>query len=307
MEIIVGKTAGFCYGVKRAVDGAKKELKKNEKIFGLGEIVHNKDVVKNLEKEGMQFIENIKDAKGKTIVRAHGIPKEIYEQAQKNKIELIDYTCPKVLKIHELAKKYANEGYYIFLLGTKKHPENIGTLSYCGKNTFVIEKEDDAIKAIDKFEKTKIKKLFVIAQTTYSLEKFYIIQEIIRNEINIDVKLVINNTICQATEIRQDETEEISKKVDDMIIIGGKNSSNTRKLYDISKKNCELALWVENANELDISIIKDCNKIGVMAGASTPKEIIDEVEEKITKFDMFLLQKNIAKDLSKNAVESIKN
>ena len=122
MEIIVGKTAGFCYGVKRAVDGAKKELKKNEKIFGLGEIVHNKDVVKNLEKEGMQFIENIKDAKGKTIVRAHGIPKEIYEQAQKNKIELIDYTCPKVLKIHELAKKYANEGYYIFLLGTKKTP-----------------------------------------------------------------------------------------------------------------------------------------------------------------------------------------
>ena len=158
MELMVGKTAGFCYGVKRAVDGAKEELKKNETIYGLGEIVHNQDVIKELENLGMQFVEKIEDAKGKTIIRAHGIPKQIYEEAKEKKIELIDYTCPKVLKIHEIAKEYVDKGYYIFLLGNKKHPEIIGTLSYCGENKFVIEKEDDKLKALEAIEKSEIKK-----------------------------------------------------------------------------------------------------------------------------------------------------
>ena len=283
MEIIVGKTAGFCYGVKRAVDGAKEELSKENNIFGLGEIVHNQDVIKSLEKLGMHFVEDIKESKGKTIVRAHGIAKEIYEKARENHIELIDYTCPKVLKIHEIAKEYADKGYYIFLLGNKKHPENIGTLSYCGENKFVIEKEDDTIKALEALEKSNIKKLLVISQTTYSLEKFYIIEEIIKNELPRNVEIIVKNTICQATEIRQKETEEIAKKVNCMIIIGGKNSSNTRKLYDIAKQNCKMAIAIENANDLQMEKLKEIQKIGIMAGASTPKESIDEVVEKIQK------------------------
>ena len=125
MELIVGKTAGFCYGVKRAVDGAKEQLKQNENLYGLGEIVHNQDVIKELENLGMQFIENIEEAKGKTIIRAHGVPKQIYEEAEEKQIELIDYTCPKVLNIHQIVEEYANKGYYIFLLGNKKHPEII--------------------------------------------------------------------------------------------------------------------------------------------------------------------------------------
>ena len=281
MELIVGKTAGFCYGVKRAVDGAKEELKKNERLYGLGEIVHNQEVIKELENLGMQFIENIEEAKERTIIRAHGIPKQIYEEAKEKDIELIDYTCPKVLKIHEIAEEYAKKGYYIFLLGNKKHPEIIGTLSYCGDHKFVIEKEDDTIKALETFEKTGIQKLLVISQTTYSLEKFYMIEEIIKNEIPRNIELVVKNTICQATEIRQKETEEMAKKVDSMIVIGGKNSSNTKKLYEIAKQYCKTVLLIENETELEINKLQSTHTVGIMAGASTPKESIESVIEKL--------------------------
>ena len=284
MKLIVGKTAGFCYGVKRAVDGAKEEIKKNETIYGLGEIVHNQEVVKELENLGMQFIENIEEAKGKTVIRAHGIPKQIYEEAKEKKIELIDYTCPKVLKIHQIAEEYANKGYYIFLLGNKKHPEIIGTLSYCGENKFIIEKEDDTIKALEALEKSEIKKLLVISQTTYSLEKFYIIEEMIKNEIPRNIELVVKNTICQATEIRQKETEEMAKKVDSMIIIGGKNSSNTKKLYEIAKQYCKTVLLIENELELEIEKIQSTDIVGIMAGASTPKQSIDKVVQKMKNY-----------------------
>ena len=284
MEIIVGKTAGFCYGVKRAVDGAKEALKQNKILYGLGEIVHNQEVIKELEELGMQFIENIGEANGKTIIRAHGIPKQVYEEARQNQIELIDYTCPKVLKVHEIAEEYANKGYYVFLLGSKKHPENIGTLSYCGENKFVIEKEEDTIKALEALEKSQIKKLLVISQTTYNLEKFYIIEEIIKNELPRNVELVIKNTICQATEIRQKETEEMAKKVDCMIVIGGKNSSNTKKLNEIAKQYCETVLLIENETELELDKIKPNDKVGIMAGASTPKKSVEEVIERLKQF-----------------------
>lgn len=283
MELIVGKTAGFCYGVKRAVDGAKEQLKQNENLYGLGEIVHNQDVIKELENLGMQFIENIEEAKGKTIIRAHGVPKQIYEEAEEKQIELIDYTCPKVLNIHQIVEEYANKGYYIFLLGNKKHPEIIGTLSYCGENKFIIEKEDDTMKALETFEKSGMKKILVISQTTYSLEKFYIVEEIIKNEIPRDVEVVVKNTICQATEIRQKETEEMAKKVDAMIIIGGKNSSNTKKLYEIAKQYCKTVLFIENETELILDNIKSTDKVGIMAGASTPKESIEKVMERLKK------------------------
>ena len=284
MKLIVGKTAGFCYGVKRAVDGAKEALKQNKILYGLGEIVHNQEVIKELEELGMQFIENIGEANGKTIIRAHGIPKQIYEEARQNQIELIDYTCPKVLKVHQIAEEYANKGYYVFLLGSKKHPENIGTLSYCGENKFVIEKEEDTIKALEALEKSQIKKLLVISQTTYNLEKFYIIEEIIKNELPKNVELVIKNTICQATEIRQKETEEMAKKVDCMIVIGGKNSSNTKKLNEIAKQYCETVLLIENETELELDKIKPDDKVGIMAGASTPKKSVEEVIKRLKQF-----------------------
>lgn len=278
MEIIVGKTSGFCYGVKRAVEGAENEIKETKgSIYCLGEIVHNKQVIKELEKKGMTFIENIDEAKGKTIIRAHGISKEIYKEAEQRNIKLEDYTCPNVSKIHKIAEEYSKKGYYIFLCGSKKHPENIGTISYCKENSYIIEKEDDTIKALELLERSEIKKLLVISQTTYSLEKFYIIEEIIKNELPKDIELVVKNTICKATELRQKETEEISKKVDSMIIIGGKNSSNTKKLYEIASKNCNMTICIETKDELKKDLYKNSKKIGIMAGASTPQKSIDEV------------------------------
>lgn len=283
MEVIVGKTAGFCYGVKRAVEGAINELNKDSKIYCLGEIVHNKDVVKTLEKLGMRFIEDIKQAKRKVVIRAHGVAKKIYKEAKKSCIEVLDYTCPNVLKIHGIAQKYADDGYYIFLVGTKKHPENIGTISYCGKNLSVIEEVDDTFKAIGEFKTSKINKLLVIAQTTYSVSKFVEIENIIKQNISKNIKFEIKNTICKATEMRQKETEKISKMVDCMIIIGGKNSSNTKKLYDIAEKNCKQAILIENVKELDFELLEDKEKIGIMAGASTPSNSIEEVHDSLVK------------------------
>ena len=285
MEIIVGKTAGFCYGVKRAIDGVKEESK-NNKLFCIGEIVHNRQVIEDLQNKGVNFVEDISkvhDAKSKVAIRAHEVKKEVYEIANKNKIDIIDYTCPNVLRIHEIAKEYAEKGFYIILCGKKEHPENIGTISYCGKNYSVIQDEKELKEALKRFEKTNIKKLLVISQTTFSLKKFTLIEQAIKEELKDEENIIIKNTICRATELRQKETEELSKKVDLMIIIGGKNSSNTIKLYEIAQKYCENSICIETADELQIEKISKYEKIGVMAGASTPKESIDNVIKKLEK------------------------
>lgn len=284
MEIIVGKTAGFCYGVKRAVEGAKEEIVKTKgKIYCLGEIVHNKKVIKQLEKQGMTFVNNIEEVDSKTILRAHGVKKEIYEIAKEKNIELKDYTCPNVLKIHEIVEEYSKKGYYIILCGSKDHPENIGTISYCGNNFFVIENEEEVFGVIDKIKEFTIKDILLISQTTYSLEKFKMIEENLLKELKENVNLIIKNTICKATEVRQKETEEISKVVDAIIIIGGKNSSNTRKLYEIANKNCVNCVCIESVEEIEIINFKMYPKIGIMAGASTPQESIDEVIIKLNE------------------------
>ena len=282
MEIEIGKTAGFCMGVKRAVDNCSNLAKEQKQIYCLGEIVHNKEVIEELKNEGVKFIEDLSEANGTVVIRAHGVPKNIYEIAKQKGIEIKDFTCPNVLKIHQIAESYKDKGFYIFLCGNRTHPENLGTLSHCGRNVSVIENtEKDVFQALEEFEKSGIKKLLLISQTTYSLEKFFIVEEIIQNEIMRDVELVINNTICKATELRQRETEIMAHEMDYMIIIGGKNSSNTRKLYDISKKYCENSICIETYKELDLEEVKKYEKIGIMAGASTPQKSIENVVEAI--------------------------
>lgn len=282
MEIIVGNSAGFCYGVRRAVESAKKDAASaNAPIYCLGEIVHNKEVVSELENDGIKFIENISEAKSATIIRAHGVPKEIYDEAENLGIELKDYTCPNVLKIHKLAEEYSKNGYFIILYGSKKHPENIGTISFCGEHFYVVENEKELFLAIDEINRWNFKKVVVLSQTTFSLEKFYIFNEILQNEINNDRKLEIRNTICQATEIRQIETAKLAKTVDLMIIIGGKNSSNTKKLFETASANCKRAICIETQNDINLCFIKDVQRVGIMAGASTPQKSIDDVCEKL--------------------------
>ena len=160
MEIIIGKTSGFCYGVKNAVDKANEELdNSSENIYCLGELVHNKQVTNKLQNKGLIFIENIDEANGKTIVTAHGIKKEIYQKAKELNIELKDLTCPKVLKIHDTVEQYSENGYYIFLVGKADHPETIGTYSFCGENSSIIENISDLEEVVAKFKKANFKKL----------------------------------------------------------------------------------------------------------------------------------------------------
>lgn len=281
MEIELGKTAGFCFGVKNAVEESSKIVKENKEVCCLGELVHNKKVIEDLEKEGLRFINNVEEAKKNVIIRAHGEPISTYIKAKELNLNVYDLTCPKVLKIHKIAEEYLKKGYYIFLIGSKIHPETIGTISFCGENSNIIETEHQINEAIKNLYDSKIKKLLIIAQTTFSLEKFDLVVDLIKNNISNDIKIEIKNTICQTTKTRQAETEELAQKVDMMIVIGGKNSSNTLKLYEISKKHCRRTIIVEDANEINLKQADKNLKIGIMAGASTPKKSIDAVVEKL--------------------------
>ena len=278
MEIIKGKTAGFCYGVKRAVDGAYDTIRNETDVYCLGELVHNGVVIKHLEENNVKIIDNINDAENKSsvIIRAHGVTRDIYEKAKEKNLKIFDYSCPNVLKIHDIANEYANNGYYIFCIGSKEHPEIIGTLSYCGSHVSSIKDEDDISYAIDDLNKSGIKDLLIIVQTTFNHQSFDNICNIIKDALK-DINIVIKNTICNATNIRQKETEELSKTVDKMIIIGGKKSSNTKKLYEIAKENCSDTYLIEDASELNPNDFKETNKLGIMAGASTPDESIEKV------------------------------
>jgi 4-hydroxy-3-methylbut-2-enyl diphosphate reductase len=286
MEIKIGKTSGFCYGVNNTVKKAEEEIENaNEVIYCLGELVHNKEVTGRLEKRGLKIIDNLNDSGGKTIIRAHGVQKEMYEEAQKRNIELVDLTCPNVLKIHNIAQEYEAKNYYIFFIGEKKHPEVIGTYSFCGVNSTIISNIEEVKWAIQNLEKSKLRKLLIISQTTYNLEKYKDIVKQIKERTRRNIEIEEKCTICLATEQRQKETEELSKEVELMIIIGGRKSSNTNKLYEISCKNCKNVIFAENKKDVENEKerISQFNKIGIMAGASTPKESIDEIVQILEK------------------------
>ena len=284
MEIIIGKTAGFCFGVANAVNKTEKFLNENKDTCCLGELVHNKQVIEELENKGLTTINNIKQAKQNVIIRAHGEPIKTYQEAKELDINVLDLTCPKVLKIHNIATEYSNNGYYILLIGQKEHPETIGTISYCGKNSSIIQNKEEIKDVINKVYNSDIKKVLILSQTTYSIEKFNAIVDLIKEELESNnIELEIKNTICNATKLRQEETEKIAKIVDLMVIIGGKNSSNTNKLYDISNNYCNNCILVETNKEIDLEYIKKFKKVGIMAGASTPKKSIDSIVEMLQK------------------------
>ena len=284
MEIIIGKTAGFCFGVANAVNKTKEQLKDKKKVFCLGELVHNKQVTGELKEDGLVFIENIEDAKKDVIIRAHGEKKETYLKAEELNLNIIDLTCPKVTNIHKIAEKYEEKGYYIFLVGNKEHPETIATISYCGNNSVIIEKEEDIKIALKNLYESKVNKLLILSQTTFSLDKFNKIVELISDDIkDKNIELEIKKTICDATRLRQEETKELASNVDMMIIIGGKHSSNTNKLYEIAKSICDNSILIENSTEIDKENVKKYNKIGIMAGASTPKKSIETVVEMLNE------------------------
>lgn len=270
--IEVGKTAGFCGGVSLCIKRLNEEILKEEKIYCLGEVVHNGDVVKDFKNKGVIFVDSIDLVPDNSVVafRAHGVVKSVYEEAIRRGIKIIDLTCPKVFNIREIVKPYLDDS-FIILIAQKTHPEALSTISFCGDNSIIIEDEADIDLVFDKIN--NFSRVVVIAQTTFNEKKFLKYCDLIKEGYSSEV--IIKNTICNATHVRQEETREMSKKKDTMIIIGGKNSSNTRKLFDIASENCSNTLICENINDLDLSMVK--GTIGIMAGASTPKNVIDDV------------------------------
>ena len=276
--IEVGKTAGFCGGVSLCIKRLNEEVLKEKVIYCLGEVVHNSDVVNDFKDKGVIFVDDLSQVPDNSVVafRAHGVVKSVYDEAFRRNIRIMDLTCPKVFNIREIVKPYLDDS-FIILIAQKTHPEALSTISFCGDNSIILEDESDIDLIIDRIN--NFSKVVVIAQTTFNEEKFFRYCDLLKK--NFVGEFIIKNTICNATHIRQEETREMSKKKDTMIIIGGKNSSNTHKLFDIASGNCLNTLICENISDLDLSLIK--GDIGIMAGASTPKNIIDEVYEAVSK------------------------
>ena len=281
MEVIVGKLAGFCAGVHRAVENSNKVVEENGKVYCLGELVHNREVVNELESKGMVTIENIEEVEDNSTVifRAHGVTKEIYEIAKNKNLNIIDLTCINVLEVHKKIEKESEDA-FIILIGDKNHPEVIGSVSFAKNGYYVVQEQSDILDAYMEYEKNYIGKVKVCAQTTFSLTKFDdLVDEI--NDNFVEAEVNVFNTICLATSSRQAEMIKMSKELDNLIIVGGKNSANTKKLVDISKENCRNVYHVQTVDDLKEIDFSDVDKIGIMAGASTPKSSIEKIKEYI--------------------------
>ena len=285
MEIIIGKLAGFCYGVNNAVTKAEEIVKSEKDVYCVGEIVHNRQVVEKLESFGMKTVENVCEVpNGKTtIFRSHGMPKEAYDEARIKELKLYDLTCPSVKGLHNKVLKNKDR-FFIILVGKKNHPENIGTISFAGDNSFILEDVDDIVECYQKYEESGLKDVYVLFQTTFSMSKAESISEELKHEF-YETDVIIDNTICNATEQRQKEVKQIAQNVDKMIIIGGKNSSNTLKLVQISQECCAKVYHVETKEELDANLFEKTDKVGIMAGASTPKFSIEDVRDFLNKIN----------------------
>ena len=286
MKINIAKSAGFCFGVKRAVDTVYKESSKKN-VYTFGPIIHNDEVVADLERQGVHVINDSKEFKslseGTIIIRSHGVSKAIYEEILNAGLDLVDATCPFVRKIHKIVERESGDGRVIIIIGNNHHPEVEGIMGWCQTHPIVIENREQA-EGIELDADTKIS---IVSQTTFNYNKFQDLVEII-SEKGYDINVF--NTICNATEERQTETRELAKKSDAMIVIGGRHSSNTQKLFEISKKECSNTFYIQTKNDLNMEDFSNIGMLGITAGASTPNNIIKEVHESMAEmsFDQML-------------------
>ncbi|HBV68451.1 MAG TPA: 4-hydroxy-3-methylbut-2-enyl diphosphate reductase, partial [Clostridiales bacterium] len=272
MKIEISKFNGFCFGVKAAVEKADKTLNKENRLYSYGEIIHNKDVVDRLGKRGMVVVDDIPETNdAQLLIRAHGVGKHVLERLRENNIEVIDATCVKVKKIHKIVEEYKNKGYDIIITGDKNHPEVLGILGWCGNDAAVIESPEELLE----LKLDSHKKYCMVSQTTFNTDTFRKIENAI-NANNIQ-NIEIYNTICDATRKRQEACVELASRSDVMLIIGGKNSSNTKKLYELSREVCPNTFLIENYKEIPYNYIDKNTIVGVSAGASAPDWIIEEV------------------------------
>lgn len=279
MEVVVAEHAGFCFGVTKAVDTVYEQISnKKQNIYTFGPIIHNEIVVSDLESKGVKVIEDVDGLKGVTegtvIIRSHGVTKEVHARLEKTGLEIIDATCPFVKRIHRIVEEESLKGKSIIVVGSKSHPEVEGIVSYANGPVYVVESPEMA----EKFSADRNADYTVVSQTTFNKNKF---QETIEILHNYGYNINIVNTICNATDERQTEAEEIASRADVMIVIGGAHSSNSRKLYEICAARCDRTYFIQTLDDLKLEIPDGARLVGITAGASTPKNIIEEVQKHV--------------------------
>ncbi|MEY8426527.1 4-hydroxy-3-methylbut-2-enyl diphosphate reductase [Lachnospiraceae bacterium 46-15] len=281
MKVRVAETAGFCFGVKRAVDKVYEQVEKAEGlIYTYGPIIHNEEVVKDLAAKGVKVIGSKEELdeleSGTVIIRSHGVSREIQEGIEAKGLNLVDATCPFVKKIHRIVERESRKGAGIVIIGDARHPEVEGIRGWCQGDVTVLQTEEEARN----FTADSTKKLCLVSQTTFNYNKFHNLVEII-SEKGYDI--IVLNTICNATEERQTEARRIARESDGMIVIGGRHSSNTRKLFEICKNECENTYYIQTLDDLDVRQLHSMSCVGITAGASTPNNLIEEVLKECQK------------------------
>ena len=300
----VAEHAGFCFGVKRAVDRVDELADKEQNVYTLGTIIHNEFVVDRLSGKGVKVLETVEDAEkikeGIIVIRSHGVSEEvdkrlkaIAENSELNpdgthKIKIVDATCPFVKKIHRIVSKASEEGKFVVMIGDRNHPEVCGILGWI-KGEYLIT---DDKEVLENYEFPANVEICVVVQTTFYYKKFQEFVEIIAKK-GYDITTSVVNTVCNATEERQTEATELATESDAMIVIGGLHSSNTRKLYEISSKYCPNTYFVQSADDLDDLDLSEFERIGITAGASTPHNIIEEVQNRMEDFGQLLAEENL--------------
>ena len=280
-ELTIAKSAGFCFGVTRAVNMVYEAIEKeNVPIYTYGPIIHNDEVVKDMEKNGVTVINDLDELssheKGVMIIRSHGISKAEYDRIKNCGFEVLNATCPFVSKIHRYVEDYSSKGYDIIIVGSPKHPEVCGIKGWADEKCHVtiINSPEDA----ENYMKNSTKKLCIVSQTTFNYNKFQDIVEIIAKK---GYDITVLNTICNATKERQTEAQSIAETVDAMIVIGDKHSSNTQKLFEICRKACNNTYYIQTLDDLDMNQLRSVDTVGITAGASTPNKIIEEVQNNV--------------------------
>ena len=279
MDVTVAKTAGFCFGVKRAVEKVYEQIEKGKTpIYTFGPIIHNEEVVRDLEERGVKVLETAEELRqltdGVVVIRSHGVGKDIYDILERNGIEIIDATCPFVKKIHRIVSEQNENGRRVIIVGNGKHPEVEGIKGWGNDDTLVIETAEE-------FEKLQIsdgEKLCIVAQTTFNYNKF---QDLVEKISKTRYDILVLNTICNATQERQVEARQIASQVDVMIVIGGRNSSNTQKLYEICRRECKETYYIQTLKDFKPEKAGSVRSVGITAGASTPNQVIEEVHTNV--------------------------
>ncbi|MCM1187846.1 MAG: 4-hydroxy-3-methylbut-2-enyl diphosphate reductase [bacterium] len=279
MEIRTDEHAGFCFGVRRAVDTVYEQLKTGKTIYTYGPIVHNEEVVRSLAERGVKVLEDQKalealadgEDKSAVVIRAHGVPPEIFDILKEKGLECVDATCPFVKRIHRIVRERSAAGDHIVIVGDPGHPEVEGILGSCRGFADVVETPE----AAECYVPPEGKRICIVSQTTFNYNKFHYIVEIFEKK-GYNVSVV--DTICSATEERQLSAKALAAEADVMIVIGGKHSSNTRKLYEICREQCADTYFIQTLDDLHLELPKAVRLVGITAGASTPNKLIEEVQ-----------------------------